>query len=94
MMAMKSLHLLRVFQGQGMLVQLLFTCIVDITPFLSLFTYFVFIIYLMYILTGANLGSEEDYPLMNQYLAMWTQVFRNSLGDIAMPVYQKWCDAK
>ena len=84
--------MIRVFENQGMLVQLLFTCIADITPFLMLLSYFMFIIFQMYILAGANLGDETDYPDMNPNLAKFTQVFRNSLGDISMPVYKKWCE--
>ena len=64
MMALKTLHLVRVFEGQGMLVQLLFTCLADIKPFLMLLVYFMFIINIMYILTGANLGEDTDYPGM------------------------------
>ena len=91
MMALKNLHLVRVFENQGMLVQLLLTCLVDITPFLLLLSYFLFIIFYMYILAGANLGEEKDYPDMNPNLKKFTQVVRNSLGDVSMPDYSRWC---
>ena len=55
--------------------------------FLILFSYFLFIIYTMYILSGAKLGDDKDYPFMDPRLVIFTQVFKNSLGDIAMPDY-------
>ena len=48
----------------------------------------------MYILTGANLGEAKDYPDMNPNLAMFTQVFVNSIGEISMPDYSRWCQDK
>jgi hypothetical protein len=45
MIALKNLHLIRVFENQGMLVQLLLTCLADITPFLMLLCYFMFVIF-------------------------------------------------
>lgn len=45
MIAAKNLHLIRVFENQGMLVQLLLTCLADITPFLMLLCYFMFVIF-------------------------------------------------
>lgn len=91
LMAMKTLHLMRVFEKQGMLVLLLFTCLTDMTPFLIILCFFLYVIFSMYKVTGANLGDESDYPDMNPSLAIFTQVFRNSLGDIAMPGYKLWC---
>jgi hypothetical protein len=45
----------------------------------------------MYILAGANIGDEKDYPDMNPNLKKFTQVVRNSLGDVSMPDYSRWC---
>jgi hypothetical protein len=72
MLAFKNLHLLRVYEGQGMLVQLLFTCFFDIRHFMFLLCYFLFTLFFMYVLSGANLGDEKDYPEMYSYLASFT----------------------
>ncbi len=45
MIAAKNLHLIRVFENQGMLVQLLLTCLEDISPFLMIICYLMFVIF-------------------------------------------------
>ena len=67
MMALKTLHLIRVFENQGMLVQLLLTCLSDITLFLMYLSYFMFIIFQMYILAGASLGERNSQAIMTPF---------------------------
>jgi hypothetical protein len=47
----------------------------------------------IYDIVGAEI-SNEDYPELRLDIYYFLQTFRNSLGDIAPPVYVKWTKFK
>ena len=47
----------------------------------------------IYDIVGAEI-SNTDYPELKLDIYYFLQTFRNSLGDIAPPVYEKWTKFK
>lgn len=61
---------------------------------------YVFMVFLVFIVSlfsveFAILGAEygnEDYPLLATQLYYFMQTFRNSIGDMAPPGYERWTE--
>jgi hypothetical protein len=78
----KFLKQLRVFVALGMLVLLIFDCILETVPFIEYL-----VIYIVFFVTfnrflGAQVGEEiDDVGLLSNYI----NLFRSSVGDIQEP---------
>ena len=79
----------------GHLLKLIYQCLIDIAQFTSIFMLFICIFSLEYQILGAELtNQEEEYPELNDFLANFIQVFRNSLGDLQVPGMKFWLDVE
>jgi len=85
----KLMFFLRVSDKFVLLVELLFSVFVDITPFLLFFSIFIIVISLLYRISGVEV-SASDYPDLNTYFLYAVQIFRNSIGDVATPDITFW----
>lgn len=60
---------------------------------MSIFLVFMFMIILtfsfLFTIVGAEFSSE-DYPGLGSQMIYFIQIFRNSMGDLAVPGYEKW----
>lgn len=86
---LKLMYFLRIFENFGHLIQMLQNCLIDI----SVFMVFLLSWILVYTLALDILNSsfdDGDYSNLNAFLASLIQMYRNSIGDIAAPLYARW----
>ena len=86
---LKVMFYLRVSDDFGRLVKLLADSIYDMTVFFIFMILMIEISSVLFTVVGAEFDTEE-YPNLPFQLAYFIQVFRNSIGDIAPPGYEKW----
>lgn len=85
----KCLFFMKIFSEYGFLVQMVILSIYDLTAFLSFFTLWIvfFAIQFKIIHFGYDDGDYTDLPTFVQFVLL---SFRNSIGDITMPTYDRY----
>lgn len=91
MCTIKLMQFLRYKEEFGFLIQMILTVFIDIGPFLVIFMVGVFFQSLVMVIIDADFKGD-DYPLVDRFVFLFLQVFRNSVGDIATPEYKLWID--
>lgn len=86
---MKLLFFMKVFADYGFLVQMIGLSILDLGPFLAFFALWVLFFTIEFKVLQWEY-DESEYASLNSFTQMLILSFRNSLGDISLPVYEKW----
>jgi len=82
----KLLFFLRLFENYVMLVDLMGSVIASIAPFLLFLTIFLILISLMYRVAGITIDNTDNpYVGINSHFIYFIQIFRNAIGDEAVP---------
>lgn len=68
LMTLKMLFYIQVFMDYSKLVTLIKNCLSDIVPFMSFYVAMLFITTLFYIISGIEIGDENDYKNMPKSL--------------------------
>ena len=90
---MKFLYLLRVFEKFGLLVNLIIQVVIDVIFFGIFFFSWIVLLGFLFRIAGIEVDSE-DYPHVHEIIYFLFQLVRNSIGDLAVPVYTYWTDQK
>lgn len=80
----KFLKQLRVFVSLGMLVLLIFQCILESTPFIIYLVIWIIFFVMLNQFLGANVGGEIDG--VGQDMSNYINMFRSAVGDLNEPV--------
>lgn len=95
----KVLEFLRTWRQYRFIIQMIMQVFIDIKPFMILFFFFVLLFTVCLISLDGQVcehdkcrGDDDDYPSIGKILQVVIQVFRNSIGDIAPPMYENWSD--
>ena len=91
MCTVKLMQFLRYKEEFGFLIQMILTVFVDLFPFLTIFMVLVFFFSLVMVITDADF-EQDDYSMVDRFISLFLQVFRNSVGDIAAVKYKHWLD--
>ena len=76
----KFLAQLRVFEDLGMLVLLIFQCVIDTIPFMQYLFIWIFFFFSLYRMLGAESG--EPIEGLDSLLSNYINMFKTSVGDI------------
>jgi hypothetical protein len=91
---MKTLQYLRVIDSFGFLVQMIISVFGDLVPFTVILILFIFFFSLMVFVMGGTFDDGDYEGIGFEYLYLFIQIFRNSIGDIAEPKYGIWGDER
>ena len=82
----KTMSFLRGFESFGLLVSLIRQCLQDIMQYLLFMLFWIIFFWIEYLILGLEVDQEE-YPLVNFYLQILVQAWRNAIGDTSVPKY-------
>jgi hypothetical protein len=85
----KCLQYIRVIDSFGFLVEMIISVMFDLFPFIVIFLILVTVFSFGIIVMGGDFDMG-DYLAVPKIMAIWLQMFRNSIGDIAEPNYGVW----
>jgi hypothetical protein len=85
----KCLQYIRVIDSFGFLVEMIISVFFDLFPFIVIFLILVTVFSLGIIVMGGEF-DDGDYLALPKGIAIFLQMFRNSIGDIAEPTYGIW----
>ena len=83
----KLLKYLRFSKSFGFLIKMMLQVFVDIKVFMFMYFSINILIFFILFVLGVTVGMD-DYPDLSPNIAMLYQVFRNSIGDIALYTYE------
>lgn len=86
---MKLLFFMKIFSDYGFLVQMIGLSILDMGPFMAFFTLWV----VFFAIENRVLMlefDESEYDGLNKFMQMLILAFRNSIGDLQSPQYERW----
>ena len=87
---MKLLFFIRIFEAYGFLVQMIIYCVIDLIPFIM--SYMIFLVVFSLCFVVLEMEIDPDVAAIqgpNYFAKMFLQSFRNSIGELGMPVYTK-----
>lgn len=80
---------MKIFSDYGFLVQMIGLSILDMGPFMAFFTLWV----VFFAIENRVLMlefDESEYSGLNKFIQMLILAFRNSIGDLQSPQYERW----
>lgn len=89
MCTVKLMQFLRYNEDFSFLIQMILTVFVDLFPFMTVFFVLVFFFSLVMVIADADFDND-DYDMVDRFIQIFLQVFRNSVGDIAATKYEHW----
>lgn len=89
LMALKILRLMKVEAKFSFLVEMVIYVASALIPFIVFFLALVFCFSVVVVVYDADVDSQ-DYLLLPQFLRVFIQMFRNSIGDIGILELGKW----
>lgn len=89
----KILFFIRISESLGLLVRMVYTTIIDCLPFLAFFAMFILLFTVLNMTFMIDVPNQnEDYYFLPSFIQFLLMTYRNSIGDITIPEYQKWVD--
>lgn len=87
----KLLFFVRIFEDYGFLVQMVVYCVEDLIPFLMSYVTFLMVFSICYIVLQLDIDPEvsEAALVLNQFEQTLLETFRNAIGELALPAYNK-----
>lgn len=86
---LKVLFYMKIFSNYGFLVQMIKQSVLDIQGFLVFFMIWILFFSIQFKILDAEFDGG-DYPLMPKTLQLIFITFRNSIGDLGIPGYEKF----
>mmetsp|Transcript_19632 Transcript_19632/g.30271 ORF Transcript_19632/g.30271 Transcript_19632/m.30271 type:complete len:202 (+) Transcript_19632:2112-2717(+) len=88
---LKVLFFMKIFAEYGFLVQMIFLSIVDVGPFMTFFSLWVLYFTIEFKILKWEM-DEEEYKGLTEFVQRLILTFRNSIGDLSLPGYDKWLE--
>jgi Ni,Fe-hydrogenase I cytochrome b subunit len=95
---LKILYFMKVSANLAKIVKLTMRVFSDVSAFTFFLLFWMLVFVKLYIIAGINLFDKEYqnsiYTELSDFVALFIQCFRNSMGDIIEPTYYYWTNNK